>query len=84
MKPSRKHIIDHVSRLEGQLASIKRELSKDKPDCTAASKTLLSSARSFAGLRESFVETFLREHIIADKEIKDTKMYSALLALIKG
>ena len=84
MKPTRKQIIDHVSRLEGQLASIKKELSKEKPDCIAASKTLLSSARSFAGLREKFVETFLLEHIIDERQIKDKKMFAQLLTLIKG
>lgn len=84
MQLKQKQIIDHVSRLEGQLASIKNELSKDQPDCLKASKTLLSSARSFAGLREKFVETFLLEHVIDESKIKNREMFNQLLTLIKG
>ncbi len=84
MQIKQKQIIDHVSRLEGQLASIKAELSKEHPDCGKASKTLLSSARSFAGLREKFVETFLLEHVIDESKIKNREMFNQLLTLIKG
>jgi DNA-binding FrmR family transcriptional regulator len=80
----KEQIINHVSRLEGQLASIKEELSKEKPDCLKASKTLLSSARSFAGLREKFVETFLLEHVIEESKMKNRGMFDQLLTLIKG
>lgn len=84
MKQAQQRIVDHVSRLEGQLASIKSELAKEKPDCLKASKTLLSSARSFAGLREKFVETFLLEHVIDESKIKNKEMFTQLLTLIKG
>lgn len=80
----KQQVIDHVSRLEGQLASIKSELTKEHPDCAKASKTLLSSARSFAGLREKFVATFLLEHVIDERKIKNREMFKELLTLIKG
>jgi DNA-binding FrmR family transcriptional regulator len=84
MKKAQQDIINHVSRLEGQLASIKQELLNDKPDCVKASKTLLSTARSFAGLREKFVETLLLEHVIDESNIKNKEMFTQLLTLIKG
>jgi DNA-binding FrmR family transcriptional regulator len=84
MNEAQRKIINHVSRLEGQLASIKSELQKDQPDCIKASKTLLSTARSFAGLREVFVETLLLEHVIDESKLRDRTMFRELLALIKG
>lgn len=78
-------MIHHISRLEGQLASVKRELGKDTPDCDTASKTLLSAARSFAGLREQFVECFLDTHFVDPKKVKGkTRSYETLLSIIKG
>jgi DNA-binding FrmR family transcriptional regulator len=84
MTPSRKKIIDHISRLEGQLASIKTELTKTEPDCAKASATLLSASRSFAGLRELFVESFLMTHFIPSGKKKDETLLAALLSVIKG
>lgn len=84
MNKDRKKIIDHISRLEGQLASVKNELKLDVPDCEKASKTLQSAARSFAGLREHFVETFLLTHFIDTKKKKNEKLFTQLIALIKS
>lgn len=84
MTPDRKKIVDHISRLEGQLASIKEELKQTEPDCLKASKTLLSASRSFAGLREQFVETFMLTHFIDSKKTKDETLFAQLVALIKG
>jgi DNA-binding FrmR family transcriptional regulator len=84
MTQERKKIINHISRLEGQLASVKVELQKTQPDCAKASQTLQSAARSFAGLREQFVETFLLTHFIDSKKIKDTSLFVSLIALIKS
>jgi DNA-binding FrmR family transcriptional regulator len=84
MTQDRKKIINHISRLEGQLASVKEELQKEQPDCSKASQTLQSAARSFAGLREQFVETFLLTHFIAETNIKDKALFTNLLALIKS
>lgn len=84
MNKERKKMVDHISRLEGQLASVKAELLKDNPDCLRASKTLLSASRSFAGLRELFVQSFLLTHFIEEKQVKDRTMLDQLLTLIKG
>lgn len=80
----RKQIIDHISRLEGQLASVKAELMNAQPDCEKASRTLYSASRSFAGLREQFVESFLLAHFVDEKKVTDKKLFEQLLALIKS
>jgi len=84
MTKEQKKMIDHISRLEGQLGSVKSALMEDKPDCVKASKTLLSASRSFAGLREQFVESFLLTHFIEEDKLKDRPMFEQLIALIKG
>lgn len=84
MNPERKKIVHHISRLEGQLASVKAELLLPEPNCEKASQTLQSAARSFAGLREQFVETFLLTYFIDNTKKKDEKLFTQLIALIKS
>lgn len=72
-----------MSRLEGQIASVKAELAKSEPDCEKASKTLLSASRSFATLREQFVTCFLSEYFVDPKAQKNST-FATLLTLIKG
>lgn len=84
MSDKRKQIIDHISRLEGQLASVKAEVAKTEPDCAKASQTLVSAARSFAGLREQFVESFLLTHIVEEAAVRDRSLLNKLLTLIKA
>jgi DNA-binding FrmR family transcriptional regulator len=84
MTDIKKQIIDHISRLEGQLASVKNELQKDAVDCAKASTTLLSASRSFAGLRQKFTETFLMKHFVPTVKKKDQELFEKLTALIKG
>jgi len=84
MKDNKKQIIDHISRIEGQLASVKNEISKEKVDCVKASTTLLSASRSFAGLRQKFTESFLMKHFVPSIDKKDQELFEKLTALIKG
>lgn len=84
MTNNKKQIIDHISRLEGQLASVKKELQKEEVDCLQASTVLLSASRSFAGLRQKFTESFLLKHFVKDVSKKDQEMFNKLTALIKG
>lgn len=84
MTENKKNIINHISRLEGQLASVKKELQQDQVDCIKASTTLLSASRSFAGLRQKFTESFLMKHFVPEITKKDQEMFEKLIALIKG
>lgn len=84
MKKEQKAIVDHISRLEGQLAAVKKELLQTEPNCVKASETLLSASRSFAGLRQKFTESFLLSHFASPKTTKEKEMFDKLIALIKG
>ena len=85
MKKTSPHsVVDHVSRLEGQLASIKKELMTEAPDCAKVSQTLLSASRSFAGLREQCIENFLLHHFVEKKKNHDEVLFKQLLAVVKG
>ena len=74
-------LINHISRLEGQLASVKQELAKRNPDCLKASATLHAASRSFASLRESFIECFLAKHFVSPRS--RTARESEYLSLLK-
>lgn len=84
MTKERKLIIDHISRLEGQLSAVKKELCLPEPDCVRASDTLLSASRSFAGLRQKFTESFLLMHFASPATSREREMFTKLTALIKG
>ena len=81
---SQKKLVDHISRLEGQLARVKTELLGENPDCGKASDTLLSASRSFAGLRLSFIESFLTTYGSKIHDAANEGDYKKLLAIIKG
>jgi DNA-binding FrmR family transcriptional regulator len=83
MKNSQTALIHHISRLEGQLASVKKELSKEKPDCEKASLTLKAASRSFSTLRMSFVTCFLEKKFLSPKQTIDST-YTALLQVINS
>ena len=83
MEDNKLKLIHRISRLEGQLASVKRELYESEPDCEKAALTLKAASRSFSALRMSFVTCFLETKYISKKpEIDQT--YQALLQIINS
>jgi DNA-binding FrmR family transcriptional regulator len=82
-----KDLINHIGRLQGQLESVKKELQRgDSAQCGKASRTLLSSLRSFEGLRTAFITMFLDERFLAKRALSSGEKTELkdLLALIKG
>lgn len=77
-------LINHISRLEGQLASVKTELMKTDPDCVKASNTLSAASRSFASLRHAFVRCFLEKKFIKHTKALDGEEYASLLSVVKS
>jgi DNA-binding FrmR family transcriptional regulator len=83
----RKFLIDHISRLEGQLASIKKELQAESSDCLKAATTLRAASRSFASLKHAFVSCFLQKKFFTKQQgasLQDSPEYDALLDLIRS
>jgi len=83
MQPDKQKLIHHISRLEGQLASVKKELATDKPDCEKAALTLKAASRSFSTLRMAFVSCFLESEYIPASKDSDTT-YKALIQVINA
>lgn len=82
-----KPLINHISRLEGQLASIKTELQVASPDCLKAGATLRAASRSFASLKYAFVSCFLQKKFFTKQQassLKNSSEYDALLDLIRS
>lgn len=83
MQPDKQNLIHHISRLEGQLASIKKELIATESDCEKAALTLKAASRSFSTLRMSFVSCFL-EHKYFSKKPDSDSTYKALMQVINA
>ncbi len=83
MQPNKQKLINHISRLEGQLASIKKELTVAEPNCVKAAHTLKAASRSFSSLRMAFVSCFLEYKYIAKKQDSDAT-YDALIQVINA
>ncbi len=83
MQPDKQKLIHHISRLEGQLQSIKRDLAAVEPDCEKAALTLKAASRSFSTLRMAFVSCFLEHKYISKKQDADTT-YQALIQVINA
>lgn len=81
MHSDKQKLIHHLSRLEGQLASIKKELMAAEPDCEKAALTLKAASRSFSTLRMAFVSCFLEHKYLAKKQDPDAT-YEALIRVI--
>ncbi len=82
-----KQLIHHISRLEGQLASIKRQLQSDTVDCVKAGETLRAASRSFSSLKHAFVGCFLEKKFFSKQQVaavQDSPEYNALLDLIRS
>lgn len=83
MKNKNTELIHHISRLEGQLASIKKELLTESPNCEKAAATLKATSRSFATLRMAFVSCFLEKKYL-NKKYEADSTYKALLQVINA
>lgn len=83
MKDKKTMLLHRISRLEGQLASVKRELAKPDTNCEQAAMTLKAASRSFASLRTAFVSCFLETKYISAKQKRDSA-YDALLQVINS
>lgn len=83
MQSDKQKLIHHISRLEGQLQSIKKELSSKEPDCEKAALTIKAASRSFSTLRMTFVSCFLEHKYLSKKQDSDTT-YRALIQVINA
>lgn len=85
MQSEKQKLIHHISRLEGQLQSVKKELALQEPDCEKAALTLKAASRSFSTLRMAFVSCFLKYKYFTRKQDSDSDTtYQALIQVINA
>lgn len=83
MQSDKQKLIHHISRLEGQLQSVKKELASTEPNCEKAALTLKAASRSFSTLRMDFVSCFL-EHKYLSKKTDSDSTYQSLIQVINA
>lgn len=83
MQSDKQKLIHHISRLEGQLMSIKKELASLDTDCEKTALTLKAASRSFSTLRMTFVSCFLEQKYLPKNKTSDTT-YKALIQVINA
>lgn len=85
MQSDKQKLIHHLSRLEGQLSSVKKELASAEPNCEKAALTLKAASRSFSTLRMAFVSCFLEHKYLSKEQDSDSdSTYKALIQVINA
>jgi DNA-binding FrmR family transcriptional regulator len=77
--------VNHISRLQGQLESLKRKIESES-SCEEIVPLALSAAKSFDGLRAKIVQGFVSEMCFSDKDMTaaEKAQFDQLLKLIKS
>ena len=78
-------VLHHLSRIQGQIASLKRAIEAGD-SCTKVAPLTLSILRSFGTARASIVEGFILQEVVTDKDMsaKNAKALSEILSLYKS
>ena len=78
-----KEIADHISRLEGQLKSLKNKVT-DASSCEDVVHITLSTSKSFDSLKAKLVEGILRQKFLKKQTASSNKELESLLKIIKS
>ncbi|HAZ14707.1 MAG: hypothetical protein A2X86_12675 [Bdellovibrionales bacterium GWA2_49_15] len=80
----RKETLDHLNRILGQVAGLKRMIEEGE-ECIKIASLTTSIAKSFDGLRLRTLEGFVLNELIADKTVSSDKLqqFQDLLKLQK-
>jgi DNA-binding FrmR family transcriptional regulator len=80
-----KELVPHISRLEGQLASLKKKIEAED-SCTDIVRLALSAAKSFDSLKAKLVEGYILLELMNGEDIKASESddLKELLKLIKA
>lgn len=85
MKDECKTLVTHISRLEGQLRSLKEKIEHDQC-CENIVPLALSATKSFDSLRAKMLEHFVKNQLLKDSDtsIKSWEQFQELLKLVKA
>ena len=85
MKDECKKLVTHISRLEGQLRSLKEKIENDQ-SCENIVPLALSATKSFDSLRAKMLEHFVKNQLLTDSnvDVKSWEHFQELLKLVKA
>jgi DNA-binding FrmR family transcriptional regulator len=73
VKERRKATLDHLSRIQGQIETLKRYLERDE-NCLEIAQLTTSIAKSFDALRAKTLEGFILNELLSGKKVDEEKM----------
>ena len=73
IKERRKQNIDHLSRIQGQIETLKKYMEEDK-NCSDIAQLTTSIAKSFDSLRTKTLEGFIINELLEKENISSSKM----------
>ena len=78
-------VMNHLSRIQGQIESLKRAIKKGE-SCNDVAPLTLSILRSFGSARAAIVEAFILQEVMNDEDLPaaKTKALSNILSLYKS
>lgn len=78
-------VIHHLSRIQGQIESLKRAIGEDQ-DCKKVANLTSSILRSFDSARSSIIEGYILEEVLDGKSIsaKKAESLSTIVSLYKS
>jgi len=79
---SKKALIAHVARVEGQLAAVRAALMAD--DCSKASRTLMAASRSLSSVRAACASEFISNRVYRGARVSDKKLLEDVRSLMSA
>lgn len=73
IKGRRKQNIDHLNRIQGQIETLKKYMTKGK-DCADIAQLTTSIAKSFDSLRTRTLEGFITNELLENKKVLPDKL----------
>jgi DNA-binding FrmR family transcriptional regulator len=80
IKERRKQSIDHLSRIQGQIETLKKYMEEDK-NCADIAQLTTSIAKSFDSLRTKTLEGFIVNELLEKENISSSKMEKLIRVL---
>jgi DNA-binding FrmR family transcriptional regulator len=80
IKERRKQSIDHLSRIQGQIETLKKYMEEDK-NCADIAQLTTSIAKSFDSLRTKTLEGFIVNELLEKENISSSKMKKLIRVL---
>ena len=80
IKERRKQSIDHLSRIQGQIETLKKYMEEDK-NCADIAQLTTSIAKSFDSLRTKTLEGFIINELLEKENISSNKMEKLIRVL---